>query len=389
MNVRIIIIYMKNVFLTLLLLFQIILANQPVGVRPRDITWISHSPIVIAFVIILFVLAIIAIIVGIILQEKKRKEKLEKHSEYQFLKQCERFGLSANEIFSLRNYLLQANIKSFPSVFNSVSIFEEAIDRECNVIKKKWGVTAKAESATLIIKSIRRKLGYDRLLPEIPLQSTRNFEVGQKVDLFPRIDSDSKIENAVVLESSELVLNLHFNPKKAEFNPIDKESLVIVYKRKADGIYTVETPIVEVDMSSTTIKVLQTADIHRKQYRDNIRMSFDIPLKCRLLHRQKATKSTPLGKLAENSVILDLSGGGLAFISDTEFKLDDTLSLSFKIGQRQIITKGKVVGINNVEVKNEIRYKHRVAFINIKQADADAIIKFIFEKQREQMHVNF
>lgn len=376
----------KQVLITIVALNSVAFA---VPVRARNITWEGASPVVITLIVLLFIVAIAGIIVGIVYQEKQRNLKLEEHSEHQFLRQCERFGLSANEIFSLRNYLKHINIVSYPAVFNSVSIFEEAVDRECELITNKWGFTPKSENATIVISSIRRKLGYDRLLSEVPLQSTRNFEVGQTLELLPEVGSQIKIANVVVMQSSELVMSLHYNPKNITFDLANLKTVVLSYTRQADGIYTVPVEIVENDISTGTLRVLQSFNIDRKQFRDNVRMQLDLPLKCRLLHRRKADKNAPLGKLVENSFILDISGGGMAFIADTALDEGDRLSLSFSLDARQFVLKGEVVGVMNKERRGDVRYKHRVVFKDVKHSDADAIVRFIFQKQREQMHVNF
>lgn len=373
------------------LFFLLLLSSyaSAIPVKAKNITWTGASPLVIALIIIAIIAVIIAIIVGIIYQEKTRKAKLEEHSEHQFNRQCDRFGLNSKESFALRTYLKHINIISYPAVFNSVSIFEEAIEEECNLVKKRWGVTPKAENATLGIRTIRRKLGYDRLLSEIPLQSTRNFEVGQLLDVLTEVGSPLKIEKVAVMENTELVMSLHYNPKKITFDLSGLVSVVLEYTRQGDGVYTVQTEIVDNDISTGTLQVLQTTKMDRKQFRDNVRMSLDLPLQCRLLHRQKADRTTPLGKLVENSFILDVSGGGMAFIADTELNKDDRVSLSFSLNKRKFVVKGEIVGVMSKERRGEVRFKHRVAFKDINHSDADAIIKFIFEKQREQMHVNF
>ncbi len=377
---------MKAVQLYLLLIN--VAFGQQISAR-EGIEWGGASNIVIGLIIVILIVLIVLIIVAVSIQEKNKKEKLEIHSEQQFLRQCERFALTKNEEFALRQFLKQINIVSYPAVFNSVSIFEEAIEKECQILRRRWGISSKTENATLIIRTIRRKLGYDRLLSETPLQSTRNIEVGQLVELSLTRSGSEKIEKIVVMESTELELTLHYDIKKRIINFEEHQKIIMTYTRQGDAIYTVPVEVYSDNASTGMLRVMQTVEMERKQFRNDVRLSVDLPLQCRLLHRIKANKNAPLGKLIQNSYILDISGGGIAFIADTELKKGDRLSLSFALNREKVVLKGEVVGIMKKERRGETRYKHRVIFKDPKRKDTDLIVKFIFEKQREQMHMNF
>ncbi len=360
-----------------------------VSTRINDIDMPVASPFLISFVFAMFILLIIFVLIFISYQEKQRKRTQEQHSEHQFLRQCERFGLSANEVFSLRNYLKKIKVVTYPAVFQSVSIFEEAVANECAELIGKWGFTAKAEASTVLIRTIRKKLGYDALLREIAMSSTRNIEVGQQFDLVSAIDHNNRITDAISLESTELALSIRYRPENASFKPEVSQKLFIQYTRTGDGVYTIPVDVLDVDDVSHIIQVPHTNSFDRQQFRDFVRMQVDLPLQCRLLHRTKSTKNAPLGALIENCAMLDISGGGMAFIADEELKKEDRLSLSFTLAGKKYVLKGEVIGVVKRERRGDVRYKHHVEFKDINRADSDAIVRHIFEKQREQLHVNF
>jgi len=377
---------MNSVVLVLLFLATSVSAQHKL--RVEDIDMPVASPYVISMIFAVFAIIFICIVITVMYQDKQKKRNLEQHSDHQFLRQCERFGLGANEVFSLRNYLKHCNITSYPSVFNSVSIFEEAVEKECAEIRHKWGIGTRSESATLVIQTVRRKLGYDRIIMEMPMSSTRNIDLGQHMDLLPPLGAVGQISGALVTQKTELTFTVKYMSEKAGFEPGKFSELTASYTRLGDGVYTIPLKIIAVDSGANTITFVHTNQFNRQQFRDFVRMVVDLPLQCRLLHRERATKSTPLGALLSNTMILDISGGGIAFIADEELRKEDRLSLSFLLGDRKFILKGEVIGVVKKERRGQFRFKHHVEFKDIARADSDAIVRYIFEKQREQLQVN-
>lgn len=378
---------MKIILFTLLICLST--SHSEESRRFSDIIMPVASPGVIFSVLLVFILILIVILVFIYYQEKQKHIIEEQHNEHIYLRHCERCGLSSNEVYTLRNYLKKIKTNSYSGVFQSVTIFEEAVEHECKELVDKWGISAKAEASTVIIRSIRKKLGYDILLREIAMSSTRNIETGQMFDLVSANDHNHRISGAISLESSELVFSIKYRSENAPFKPALSQQLIIQYTRTGDGVYTIPVQVLEVDEISRIINVLHTNVFNRQQFRDFVRMQVDLPLQCRLLHRTKATKNSPLGALISNCAILDISGGGMAFVSDEELKSEDRLSLSFTLSGKKYVLKGDVIGVVKRERRGDVRYKHHIEFKDINRADSDAIVRHIFEKQREQLHVNF
>lgn len=99
-------------------------------------------------------------------------------------------------------------------------------------------------------------------------------------------------------------------------------------------------------------------------------------------HLQNAVDETTEWK---DGVILDLSGGGMRFVTDVEPQKSLPLLLTFDItvGQEKM-TLNLILIIISVEEKREIRGKFevRAKFYRIKDTFRDTIVKFVFDEER-------
>lgn len=85
-------------------------------------------------------------------------------------------------------------------------------------------------------------------------------------------------------------------------------------------------------------------------------------------------------------VIVDISGGGLRFISKNQFNVDSLLQLQFRLKDREnsqdYLLVGKVVA--SAEIPNrDNEYENRVKFIEIDNISQEEIIRYIFEEERK------
>jgi c-di-GMP-binding flagellar brake protein YcgR len=112
-----------------------------------------------------------------------------------------------------------------------------------------------------------------------------------------------------------------------------------------------------------------------------------MPLQCRIIKRTDEKTKPSAGEFLKGATLLDISGGGLAFMSKISLSVDDIALFSFVLQKQKMIVKGKIVAILQQDGKSGIYFKHRVAFYSAKPADTERIVKFIYEKQRERMQL--
>lgn len=88
----------------------------------------------------------------------------------------------------------------------------------------------------------------------------------------------------------------------------------------------------------------------------------------------------------KRSVIVDISGGGLRFMSDQRYEpgsmLYCTYHLMLKGVPKYYEIVGKVLSVKPVDSKPGV-YEHRVQYVNIPINDREEIIKYIFEEERK------
>ena len=78
----------------------------------------------------------------------------------------------------------------------------------------------------------------------------------------------------------------------------------------------------------------------------------------------------------------DISAGGMRLFTHQIFRLGDVAELSFKLGNINVEVEAKTVKVwdtthDGVNISLE--------FLNVTENEQDAIVKFIFEKQRENL----
>lgn len=84
--------------------------------------------------------------------------------------------------------------------------------------------------------------------------------------------------------------------------------------------------------------------------------------------------------------ILDISGGGCQMCADKPFISNVTLRIKIPLPQKVIEVHGKVVRANPFpQGVNKRTYMSGFAFTKIGEADRELLIKFIFEKMREDL----
>ncbi len=82
---------------------------------------------------------------------------------------------------------------------------------------------------------------------------------------------------------------------------------------------------------------------------------------------------------------LDLSGGGVRLVERVTLKKNDyvkvTFVLPFPEGAQRFIMLARVLSSNLMEGKGDL-YEQRMEFLRVKSEERDAIVRFIFERER-------
>lgn len=345
------------------------------------------SPLVMWGVIILGILVVVAVAYIGVRQHRERNAKLREHAERNFNSLARQHGLNDAEVTELKRLLKPIVPHQPDAVFSSLAVFEDAVELECKKIRGKWGLNAKAENATLTLHTLRNKVGYNNIAYEQPIASTRNMDIGQFIAL-STVDTNLPIvEQAVVSENTELTFTVYYPIGDEKRNVAATKNPNANFTRNGDGLYTAQLTMVEAFPSDGKIIFEHTRDISRNQMRKYVRMVVDIPLKCRVLRRIDRSKLPATGQFLERATVVDIGGGGVAFIAEVDLDPEDVISLVFSINKRKFAVKGVVIAVSEQEGRKGTRYKHRVCFTDIDKGDVERIVKFIFQRQREQVQM--
>ncbi len=149
------------------------------------------------------------------------------------------------------------------------------------------------------------------------------------------------------------------------------------------------------DGSVYTVLVDVMSEPRRYQRRAYYRLFCSIELMARPLTQEEnraIEKEAPLVLDQElemgKGVSLDISGGGLRFISPVRYEKDDRICCAFSIIgkgglEKRIWLAGRILGSDPVEKRPDM-FEQRIIYENISPEEREEIIRFIFEEERKQ-----
>lgn len=169
--------------------------------------------------------------------------------------------------------------------------------------------------------------------------------------------------------------------------PIYKNKIVLVhtedvlevsYMLEEKGRYFFNAKVLRRELRRIyKLELKKISHIKRQQLRRYYRFEVDIPVTKELVIKIGDERKT----VTENCRTKDISGGGLRLYSNQKHEIGDMVLCKFNIDDHQIVSKGKILRIENVDTF-EYDYALGIKFVKIEEIDRDRIIKFIFSKQR-------
>ncbi len=193
--------------------------------------------------------------------------------------------------------------------------------------------------------------------------------------------SEDSLEIVMPMEQTKLILL-----------PVDSEYDMVFYG--ASGLYQCFARIIDRYKSNNVyiLVVELTSNLRRYQRREYYRFSCALEMCARNLVEEevqaienKVPYTLQPGLPLKRSVIVDISGGGLRFMSNQRYELESLLYCSYHLivgGERkryEII--GKVLSVKELQNKPGT-FEHRVQYYNVDVETREAIIKYIFEEER-------
>lgn len=196
-----------------------------------------------------------------------------------------------------------------------------------------------------------------------------------------------------VLSEDTLEITMPMEQTKLLLLPVDSEYDMVFYGES--GLYQCFARIIDRYKSNNIyILVMElTSNLRKYQRRDFYRFSCALEMCSRTLQKeevdaleQKSPYALQPGLPLKRSVIVDISGGGLRFMSNQKYEPESMLYCSYQLlkgGERkQYDVIGKVLAVKEIDNRPGT-YEHRVQYYNMDVDTREEIIKFIFEEERK------
>lgn len=138
-----------------------------------------------------------------------------------------------------------------------------------------------------------------------------------------------------------------------------------------------------------------TSNLRKYQRREYYRLSCALEMDSRPLQadevrlaeagrRDKRMPELPL----KNSIIADISGGGLRFVADYAYDKESLIMCRYRLQvdkeEKEYNLVGKVLDVKEVENRPGT-FEHRVQYINMDTEEREEIIKYIFDEERRTL----
>lgn len=195
--------------------------------------------------------------------------------------------------------------------------------------------------------------------------------------------SEDSMEIIMPMEQTKLILL-----------PVDSEYDMVIYG--ATGLYQCFVRIIDRYKSNNVyiLVVELTSNLRKYQRREYYRFSCALEMCARNLEKEEVAaleEKVPYilqpGLPLKRSVIVDISGGGLRFLSEQKYDTDSLILCSYYLltgGTKKLYeVVGKVLAVRELDNRPGT-YEHRVQYYNLDVDTREMIIKFIFEEERKE-----
>lgn len=218
-----------------------------------------------------------------------------------------------------------------------------------------------------------------------------------------RMDEQPELKNKVyysmvqdIQSADTLEITMPIEKNKLILLPVDSEYDVVFYGDT--GLYQCFARIIDRYRSNNmyTLVIELTSNLRKYQRREFYRFSCALEMCARTLEEeelqaietQETYNLTP-GLPLKQSVIVDISGGGLRFLSSQKYEPESMLYCCYQLVKNGKKTQceviGKVLSVKELENRRGT-FEHRVQYYDMSEGTREDIIKYIFEEERKSRH---
>ena len=283
-----------------------------------------------------------------------------------FNEKIKAFDFTPKEIETLDELVRSSKFENKDAVLNSSGLFEAAVS-EFYRIRNVFSVPEETLDA---IAGLRRKMEFSGSNPLSMVCSTRQFNVGDKVDL--ELENGQIFRRVPILERSEKTWSVQIEGSHSLAKMIQGSHALIRWTRMNDAVYSKRMIV----FSATPEKVVFTHcdQLDKEQLRKWVREVVDFPVKAMFPNGE-----VHMGRL------YDLSAGGILLGLEEDCKPNQQISISFNL---------PTFGVQNVDVKILNNLGHRnpaypqynsisAVFTGAYAWTQERVLQYIFEVTRK------
>lgn len=200
----------------------------------------------------------------------------------------------------------------------------------------------------------------------------------------------SQVQSILSGERMEIVMPMEGT--KLVLLPVD--AVFDMYLTTFSGLYQCFVRIIDRYKSNNVyiLAVELTSNLRKYQRREYYRFSCALEMKSRELIEEEVKVVDTVdeylipGLPLKQSVIVDISGGGLRFLSNQQYAPESLIYINYRLVIKDKVKDYNVVGKVLASRPSENRkgvFEHRVQYVNMGTDDREEIIRYIFEEERK------
>lgn len=231
---------------------------------------------------------------------------------------------------------------------------------------------------------------------------TNFIEPGNKVEI-QMVDQQKQGEEAPatyisqiqdILSENQMEIIMPMEKTKLILLPVDREYNLVIYS--GTNLFQCFARVIDRYKSNNIfiLVVELTSNLRKYQRREYYRFSCALEMNSRNLEEEEIRaieERDPHSNLIpglplKRSVIEDISGGGLRFLSTHSYEPGSLIYISYNLlvrgNKKEYELVGKVLSSQKMEARGG-SYEHRVQYVDIDADVREEIIKYIFEEERK------
>lgn len=229
---------------------------------------------------------------------------------------------------------------------------------------------------------------------------------GDRVELTPntrqKLNDDGMAEKKIylskvcdIISEERLEIVMPMEKTKLVLLPVDGEYEICFYTKS--GIFQCGARVVDRYKSDGIYLLLfeVTSNLRKNQRREFYRHNCVLNMGSRELTEHeievigKPDAELDLNLPLQNGVVVDISGGGLRFVSEAKYEQGSIIYLTYTLMQngleRAYDLTAKILTVKEVANKKGL-FEHRVQYVAIDSKAQEEIIRYIFEEERKNRH---